>query len=259
MSFLRNIILVFLFAFPSWAQQVISARAGLINYAEGVVYLDAERLRFPEDLFREVPRGKRVHTGLGKIEIQLGPGASLWMNEGGTLRIEDSSLTDTRLQFERGSIVVEVFEKLQDGKISIHYGDAAIELKEAGSYRLDSGRSQFRVYGGKAELRQSGRKVTVKQGRAADLANGLKTSRFDAEQTDSLQVWAAQRSRALYGLIREYRSRELASQQTEEQQRRQQQMQQARQRVEAQQRLEALRQLQEQRRRQAEQSRSAGP
>lgn len=214
-----KILLALLLATPATAQHWVGVRAGMINHAEGVFYIDQERLQFPDARFRAIPRGASLRTGNGWVEVQLGPNAFLWMGEEGALRIEDPSLTNIQLMVERGSIVIEVSEQAKGNKLSIRFGNAVIEPRQPGLYRLDSAKSQLSVYAGKAEIRLAGKKAKVKRGKTALLAGNLKVSRFDMQQMDQLQENAARRSRILGGVIHEARMRAGTVQQTTEQRR----------------------------------------
>jgi hypothetical protein len=200
-----KIVLAFSLVTPAAAQQWVGVQAGMVNYAEGIFYINEEQLQFPNARFRELPKGESLRTGVGWVELQLGSGAFLWMGEEGMLRMEDPSLTNTKLLIERGSILVEVYEQTKTNKISLRSGDTVVELKDIGTYRIDSNPPQLRVYYGKAEMQAAGRKTIVRQGRAADLNRNPKMSRFDMKKTDPLQEKAARRSQLLAAQIQALR------------------------------------------------------
>jgi hypothetical protein len=172
MIFLGKIGMMCLFLTASaWTQYLISVKAGLINFAEGNVYIGERRLQFPANDPQILKVGESLSTGFGWVEIQLGPGAYLRMGPGGLLKTENSDLTNMEFQVSQGSIMVEIFDEVDDNKIRIDSRDAAIELKEKGLYRLDCSLSRLRVYGGKAEIRQSSQKTTLERGDEATLGN----------------------------------------------------------------------------------------
>ena len=146
---------------PAWAQNFISVQAGLINFAEGNVYVEGRQLQFPSNVPQIIKVGESLSTGFGWVEIQAGPGAYLRMGTGGLLKMENSDLTNVQSQVNRGSIMVEIFDEIEDNRIRINFRDVAIELKEKGLYRLDCSLPRFRVYGGKAEMLQSQKKTTL--------------------------------------------------------------------------------------------------
>ncbi len=203
----RKLILAFLLAATATAQHWVGVRAGMINYAEGIFYIDQEPLKYPDARFREIPQGKNLRTTDGWVEVQLGPNAFLWMGEKRVLRVEDPSLTNIQLPVEQGSVVFEVSEQIPPkNKLLIRFGEAVIVPRRAGLYRLDSAKSKLSVFAGKADVLRAGKKATVKPGRAALLTGNLKTSKFDVKQADQLQEIASRRSQLLYGVIQEARA-----------------------------------------------------
>jgi hypothetical protein len=75
---------------------------------------------------------------------------------------------------------------------------AVVEISKAGLYRLDAGSHELRVYGGAALVTCGDKKVTTKSGRMAHLDGKLASSKFNANDTDSLHKWAAKRSFDLF-------------------------------------------------------------
>jgi hypothetical protein len=199
----RKLILAFLLATTATAQHWVGVRAGMINYAEGVFYIDQEQLKYPDARFREIPQGKSLRTGDGWVEVQLGPNAFLWMGDQSELRVEDPSLTNIQLRIDRGSVIFEVSEQPKENKLTIRFGEVVIVPRKAGLYRLDSAKPQLSVFAGKADVLLAGKKATVKPGKAALLTGNLKTTKFDMKQTDPLQEVAARRSQLLNGVIQE--------------------------------------------------------
>ena len=71
---------------PSPGQTIISARAGLIHYAEGQVWLESQEI---ETEFTELTKFYRAHiqehqhlrTSAGRAEVVLAPGSILRMGE----------------------------------------------------------------------------------------------------------------------------------------------------------------------------------
>jgi hypothetical protein len=186
--------LLLLLAVPVRAQYVVSVRAGLISFAEGSVYLNNAKVEFSEDRLQSLEKGESLYTGSGWIEIQLGPGAVLRMGESGKLWMENSSLENMQLRIERGSILVEIFEKVKNNEITVHFENAVIKFKGEGLYRLDCRERRLLVYAGKAEIKRAGRKVALKKDRTANLDERMKVYKFDGKEMDELHRWAARRS-----------------------------------------------------------------
>jgi hypothetical protein len=211
MDFPGKIVLTFfLMTSAASAQQWIGVHAGMINYGGGVFYIDQEKLQFPAARFREVPKGKSLRTDYGWVELQLGPWAFLWMGDLGVIRIDDPSLTDPRLSVERGSALIKIYPQNKHSKITIRSGEAVIEMKKPGLYRIDTGR--VRVYEGRAQIQLAGHAATVKQGRTAVLDGSLKVSRSDIKQMDGLHQRATFRSLVLARPILEAQNAEMLKQ-----------------------------------------------
>ena len=198
-----KIVLAFLLAVTATAQQWVGVHAGMINYAEGIFSIDNELMQLPEARFREIPEGSSLRTGSGWVEVQLGPNAFLWMGEKGSLRMENSDLTNIQLLVEQGSAVFYVFK---GNGIRIRFGEAVIEPKQGGLYRLDSDAARLSVYQGKAKISLGGKNRVAKSGKATVLSGNLKAAKFDVQKTDKLQENALRRSQLLKEIL-EARSR----------------------------------------------------
>ena len=195
------------------AQQSVDIRPGIIEQIEGEVYLGDARLLSPPG--RPVAAGEVLRTGEGKVEMQLGLWATLWMGAGSSLRLEDRDYERMSLILLGGSAIVEIIEGGPGAKLTIRLGDAAVGLQEAGVYRFDAGAGRVRVYDGKARVLLGEGSETLKQGRSAHLAGGLRTAKFDRKRGDALQHWAAWRSDLLYDRIRDERLAERLRRQAE--------------------------------------------
>ena len=87
MRIILNVVLVLCFTFSTPTQYVTNAKAGLITCAEGAVLLDGEPFHFNAENLRQLPDELSLQTTSGRVEVQLGLAASLWMGEDGSLNI----------------------------------------------------------------------------------------------------------------------------------------------------------------------------
>ena len=101
------------------AQQSVDIRPGSIKQIEGEVYLRDARL--PPGPARAVVagEGELLRTGKGKVEVQLGLWATLWMGAGSSLRLEDRDYDRMRLTLLGGSAIVEIIEGGSGAKLTI--------------------------------------------------------------------------------------------------------------------------------------------
>lgn len=179
------------------AQNVISYKAGTINYTDGEVLLDSKKVKLKAGSFPRLAADQRVETRDGRAEILLGPGSVLRLGENSSVKMLNDRIEDTRLELVSGSAVVECVERLKDNAVTLVYRDAAIALLKDGLYRLDSEPAQLSVYDGQARVEQARQTVTVKKGRQVALNGVLIAEKFDARRGDSLHRWARQRSEYL--------------------------------------------------------------
>lgn len=178
-----------------YAQDVISAKAGLIHWIEGDVKLAGKTVVLKPAEFAEMKKGDELQALLGRAEVLLGPGIFLRAAENTTFRLISSSLDDTRLELTQGSILVEAgeFNPRHHGLI-IKTGQDEIEVVKHGLYRIDAEPALLRVYDGVATVVAGGQTVTVKEGRQTALGPVPNPEKFDKERSDAFFRWAARRS-----------------------------------------------------------------
>src|SRR6185503_9015823 len=88
------------------AQNVVSARAGLVHHADGRVLLDDKPIVHKVTQFSEVKENSELRTERGRAEILLTPGVFLRLGEDSRLTMLSSKLTDVRVRLDAGSAVV---------------------------------------------------------------------------------------------------------------------------------------------------------
>jgi hypothetical protein len=178
-----------------WGQAEVSARSGLIQYAEGRVRLDNQEVAAKVNEFPQMKNGQTLATEEGRVEVLLTPGAFLRLSENSSFRMASSSLSDTRIEVLSGSTLVEVDELFRDNSITLRNGGAAISLRQRGLYRVDAeGAGRLRVYDGEVGITSAGRTITATTGHAVKLAEPISVSKFDIEKTDPFYRWSARRA-----------------------------------------------------------------
>lgn len=188
---------IFALAKVGVAQDVISARAGLIYFVEGRVSVDGNRLKTGGKLHQLAP-GDDLTTDHGRAEVLLNPGTVLRLGELTRIRMDSVDLVDTRVSIEAGSAVITVGQTPKFDRVEIDIGGAEVVLKGEGVYRFDGGgEPRMRVYAGEAEIAGGdGLSTTVaKRGQAVCLQD-LKVAKFDTGDADALQLWATSRGGA---------------------------------------------------------------
>lgn len=184
------------------AQQAISARAGLINVADGDVFLGDPGTggrkpfeRKPTELV-ELREGQTLETGEGRAELLLTPGAFLRIGDSSAVRMHSSRLTSVRVELLRGAALADVVELLRDHALTLLVQDAEVTVARAGLYRLDTEPARIRVFHGQAEVRARGQSFSLKGGRELQLgASGWTVAKFDPDkETDALYRWSRRRA-----------------------------------------------------------------
>jgi len=180
-----------------YAQQVISAKSGLVHYAEGQVLLDGQSVEPKFGEFPEVKENKLLRTEAGRAEVLLTPGVLLRLAEDTSVRMVSNRLADTRLEFLEGDIMVEAVELLRDNAVTFAYRDATVELRKNGLYRLQSEPSRLRVYSGEALVIMGGEQVRVKGSRELLFGGVLAAEKFNNKLGDPFYRWGSRRSEAI--------------------------------------------------------------
>src|SRR5271168_4987569 len=107
----RSLLLATLAAFAAYGQSVVSVRSGLINFAEGEVLLSGQPVEQRAGKFPEVREGSELTTEAGRAEVLLTPGMVMRVGPDSAITMTSASLIDTRVEFRRGSAVIEVSEE----------------------------------------------------------------------------------------------------------------------------------------------------
>lgn len=184
------------------AQNAISAKAGMVNIADGDVFLLDAKGGEPRKVepkiteFIEIKEGQTLKTGEGRAEVLLVPGSFLRLAEESSFRLTSNKLSDARLEMLSGGGLLEVSESMEDSKVTIVTGDATISVSKAGLYRIDADPGRVRVYMGEALVSYgNGQSALLKGGKGLIAgASGWTATRFDSKETDALYRWSKRRS-----------------------------------------------------------------
>jgi hypothetical protein len=189
-----------LFCGAAWAQNAISAKAGMINVADGDVFLLDAKGGAPVKVepklteFIDIKEGQTLKTTEGRAEILLTPGAFLRVWDDTSFKLFSSRLSDVRLELLNGSAVIEVMEMFEGNEITVLLKDATVTLTKGGAYRFDANPARVRVQVGEALAEFNGQKVVMKGGRQLTAsANGWTSDKFDVKDSDALFRWSKRR------------------------------------------------------------------
>jgi hypothetical protein len=193
-----NICLVLALAAPGlFAQNVISARSGLIHYVEGTVTLNGQKVKPKNGEFPIVNEGQTLATEEARAEVLLTPGVFLRLGDHSSFKMVSNHLSDTQVEILKGSAIVEVDELLKGNFVRLLFHDAKITPLKHGLYRLDASDNRFRVFEGEAQVVQGDQTSQVKGGHQIEFGAVFLASKFNRKDDDGLDTWAAARSQRI--------------------------------------------------------------
>jgi hypothetical protein len=173
-----------------------AARPGSLNYIEGLVSIDGEKLG-PEAIGRtELQPGQSLETQAGKAEVLLTPGVFFRLGDNSSAMMISPGLTDTELRLDKGEATVEVAQLHPQNNIVIAQDGAKIRLTKTGFYDFDEDDKLVRVYEGEVKVEVNGQTVEVKNDHqlALNAGGSMKPEKFDKDVRSDLYGWSSLRS-----------------------------------------------------------------
>jgi hypothetical protein len=191
-------ILVSLAVPGCWAQAVISARSGMVNFVEGGVQLADRPVKLDGAIFPEVKPGQTLSTHNGHAEILLTPGVFLRLDRNTSIQMISNRLVDTQVEILSGSALVEANEILKGNRIAVKVGDSETLLLKTGLYHFNADAGQVRTFAGKAQVSDASNSTELKGGRTLLVGSSLTPDRFNKNKSkDELYAWSEQRDQRL--------------------------------------------------------------
>jgi hypothetical protein len=178
----------------AFAQLVISAHSGVVQYVEGQTYLDGQPVELKFGHFPDIKQDQEFRTEEGRAEILLTPGVFLRLGENSAIRMLSNGLTDTRVELLGGSAIVECDQIPKDNSVMLLYKGHNITLAKHGLYRVDAEPARLQVYDGEALVKTDSGELTLKSGKQTDLGATLLAQNFDKNAGDELYRWANRRA-----------------------------------------------------------------
>jgi hypothetical protein len=194
-----------LLGLPALAQSVISAHSGLVQYSDGSVFLDDQKLEQKAGKFEQMNNGSELRTDTdGRAEVLLTPATFLRVGANSAIRMLSNKLEDTRVELLRGSAVLDQGpDALADTSVTIVYNLDQVQIKKPGRYRFDSEPPQVKVESGEAQVTGSGKTVDANAGYAVPFDDKLVARKLlnDPAATpgagDDLDRWDQARANAV--------------------------------------------------------------
>jgi len=183
-----TILALILISLPLTGQTFISAKAGLVNYEEGVQATSPRQLQEGE-----------IFSTPNRSELLMMPGAYVRLERSAEVRMISTSVTHPEVELLGGLISVEINEMPKESSLALAWGDyhdaQSISITHRGLYRFETSQDgaslkvmvqtgQLRVG---ASMLKDGEEVVLSSGRASSV------SKFDRKLRDDFDIWAAGR------------------------------------------------------------------
>ncbi|HLG96237.1 MAG TPA: hypothetical protein VKX49_07995 [Bryobacteraceae bacterium] len=182
---------------PLMAQPVISARAGLIEFTDGAVFLDGLPVQQTPGRFGQMREGQELRTQDGRAELMLTPGVFLRVGDNSAVQMIANHLADTRVRLIDGTAIVDALNASPKTSVTILYGDYQVQVGPDGRYRFNAGSAELRVEDGKAQVVHNGDSLTVDAGHVVALTGGLNARMMNGTARDKLDNWDQVRTDSL--------------------------------------------------------------
>jgi FecR protein len=192
-----------LLGLPALAQPVISAHSGLINYSDGSVFLNDQRVEQKTGKFDQMSNGSELRTQDGRVEVLLTPGTFLRMGPNSAIRMISNELDNTRVELLNGAAMVDQgSDTLADTAVTILYNLDEVHIKKAGRYRIDSQPPQVKVEKGAADVMADGKTVEAGAGYVVPLEGKLTARKLLNDPStptsgDDLEQWNTARDQSV--------------------------------------------------------------
>jgi len=167
------------------AQDIISAKAGYLNYQQGRSRTD----------HRHIQEGETFASEASRSEILLTPGTFLRLDRQAEISMIASSLVRPAFELITGTVNMEVAEVPRDSQIAMTWKDKTFVFRHKGLFRFDASDENLvvSVYEGRLDLPGN---LTLKKGQRVEVRpDGLSTvAKFDRKALDSFDLWSSART-----------------------------------------------------------------
>ncbi|MFM2124946.1 MAG: hypothetical protein RL328_1397 [Acidobacteriota bacterium] len=180
------------------AQEIVSAKAGLIHLMEGKVLINGAEAEQKGDQFLSLKESEVLATERGRAEVLLNAGTYLRVGENSSFRLASTDLEDTKVTVLSGTTLIEVSELPKDTLVTVEILGSQAQLKKRGLYEFTAtAPGKVRVYDGELALKSEGSlPIPLQKGREIAF-NALIGGpvKFDQAVTTALYRWGARRAR----------------------------------------------------------------
>ncbi len=178
-------------------QSVISTRAGLINFSEGLVFVDGHPLAHKFGAYERLKNGSTLVTESGRAEVLLTPNTYLRVGENSSIRMVSDDLSDPRVEILAGSCALDSESASPGSSVQMTFRDSTIRFLKPGRYHIDAAPPQLRVFAGEAEVTKdgsaTGSSVKLESSQLMPLDGAPVVKRFTEGADGLLDIWADER------------------------------------------------------------------
>jgi hypothetical protein len=197
-NIIGGMILAGLSSLPALADNH-SALPGTVNYVEGNVTLGDQTLNAKSVGSETLQPGQTLVTNNGKAEMLLTPGVFVRLGDNSAVELVSGDLTNTQVEVDRGSAMVEVDELHKANDLRVADNGAMTRLEKPGIYEFDADHAQMMVFKGQAEVQEGDQHQKVKGGHEVNLtAAKLKSTGFDKDKYESSDLYRFSSLRSQY-------------------------------------------------------------
>jgi hypothetical protein len=185
------------------AQYLVSARAGLVNYAQGEVWLQTSSDPLSRRLapHQQLEDGDTILTRNGRAEILLNPGSVLRLDRHTEIAFRHTDLPLVEFGIATGTALLEAAGLNREIILRGQTPHAAFRIKKSGLYRIDvrTDATRLLVRSGEMELFVEGRTHALKKGQRATVAPAQVeiVKGPTSEPLDEFELWAKERTEVL--------------------------------------------------------------
>lgn len=187
--------LLFAASYATPQAYTISAKSGAVNYVEGIVSLNGNRLSDQAVRATFLGVNDTLSTEDGRAEVLLSPGVFLRIGDNSQIRMVVSSLVNSQVEVMRGEVMLEVAGLQKDNTVQINDHGGSVNIDKNGLYRIIADDPpRVEVLDGKAAVSFGSRTANLGKGKQVVLSEALKTEKFDTKKADDLYAWSNIRS-----------------------------------------------------------------
>lgn len=174
-------------------QSVISTRSGLINFTEGVVFIDGQPLTKKFGSYERLKTGSTLMTQSGRAELLLTPNTYLRIGEDSSIRMVLDNLSDTQVELLAGSAILDSEAAAEGDFVKIIFKDSTITPVKKGRYRIDADPPQLRVFDGEAEVSRNSETTKLDSSQLMPLDGSSVVRQFTDGADGLLDIWSDER------------------------------------------------------------------